>query len=249
MSGAPDSLRRALREARSICVLTGAGVSAESGVPTFRDALTGLWSKFDPAQLATPEAFARDPQLVTRWYDERRQLRLTTKPNAGHHALVTLEKKLVAEGRGFLLATQNVDRLHHTAGAERVVELHGSLMVWRCIHCHEEREELGPAFTDHPPRCHCGGMRRPAVTWFGEILPEHALRASVTAAATCELFITVGTSGVVYPAAGLIDIALQQNTPVLEVNPDPTPFTDRATWSIRGKSGEVLPGLVEEAVG
>ena len=156
---------------------------------------------------------------------------------------------MTGRGRGFLLATQNVDRLHQAAGSKRVVELHGSLMVWRCVGCNEEREELGPPFDQYPPRCRCGGLRRPAVTWFGEILPEHALRASVTATATCELFVSIGTSGIVYPAAGLVDIALQQDIPVLEVNPDPTPFTARATWSIQGKSGEVMPDLVEAAFG
>lgn len=228
-------------------MLSGAGVSAESGIPTFRDALTGFWAKFDPAELATPQAFDRDPQLVTRWYDQRRYNVASCRPNAGHIALARLQKNAIAQKRKFTLVTQNVDRQHQAAGSTDVVELHGTLWVWRCTACGEQREERGPAFDVHPPQCHCGGRKRPGVVWFGEALPEEALAAAQSAAASCELFLSLGTSSIVYPAAGLIDLALQNDAAILEVNPDDTPFSAKIRWSIRGKTGEVLPRLFEAA--
>jgi NAD-dependent deacetylase len=233
-----------LRSADHIAVLTGAGVSAESGVPTFRDALTGLWAKFDPAALATPEAFARDPELVGRWYDERRRNVALCSPNAGHLALADLQRRTLARGGRFTLITQNVDRLHQAAGSAQVIELHGTLWVWRCVDCGAEAEERGPAFTAHPPRCVCGGLRRPGVVWFDEQLPEHALLHAQRAAGHCQLFLSLGTSSVVHPAAGLIGLALQNGAKLLEVNPLETPYSARAHWSIRGPSGEVLPQLM-----
>lgn len=252
MPSFPPDLLTSLRSARRILVVTGAGVSAESGVPTFRggaDVQPALWENFDPMQLATPEAFARHPEIVARWYDERRSLRLTTQPNPGHHALVELERRLTQQGGEFLLATQNVDRLHHAAGSKHVVELHGSIMVWRCTACREEREELGPRFESHPPRCHCGGARRPGVVWFGEALPEDAIEAATRAAMTCDLFISVGTSSIVYPAAGLVEIARDRGAATLEINAEETPISRWVRWSIRGKSGEVLPALLRDAFG
>lgn len=246
------ALLSTLRDARRILVVTGAGVSAESGVPTFRGSSgvqPALWEGFDPMQLATPEAFARHPEIVARWYDERRALRLTTKPNAGHHALVELERRVTSAGGEFLLATQNVDRLHHAAGSRNVEELHGSIMVWRCTRCEEEREELGPPFEEHPPRCHCGGARRPGVVWFGEAMPEAALNAAMEAAHTCDLFLSVGTSSIVFPAAGLIEIARAHGARTLEVNAEETPISRRVDWSLRGKSGEILPGLLSATSG
>lgn len=240
-------LHSTLRAARRILVLTGAGVSAESGVPTFRGSSgvqPALWEGFDPMQLATPEAFARHPEIVARWYDERRALRLTTQPNAGHHALVELERRLTSVGGEFLLATQNVDRLHHAAGSRNVEELHGSIMVWRCTRCEEEREELGPPFETHPPRCQCGAPRRPGVVWFGEALPEAAIEAATRAAEACDLFMSVGTSSIVFPAAGLIEIARANGARTLEINAEETPISRRVDWSVRGKSGEILPQLL-----
>lgn len=233
------------RMADHLAVLTGAGVSAESGIPTFRDAMTGLWAKFDPAELATPEAFARDPQLVSRWYDLRRCDVAKCRPNAGHTALVDLQKRCSAGGRQFTLITQNVDRLHQAAGSTDVIELHGTLWVWRCVDCGKEAEERGPAFAVYPPRCSCGGKRRPAVVWFGEELPRNALLKAQRAAGSCKLFLSLGTSSVVYPAAGLIDLALQNGARILEVNPEETAYSRKVHWSIRGKSGEVLPRLMQ----
>lgn len=242
-----DQLLELLRSAAHIAVLTGAGVSAESGIPTFRDAMTGLWSKFDPADLATPEAFARDPELVSRWYDERRCNVATCRPNAGHEALARLERHAREGGRQFTLVTQNVDRLHQAAGSTDVIELHGSLWIWRCQKCAKETEERGPAFTSFPPLCPCGGKRRPGVIWFGESLPYHALLKAQRAAASCDLFLSLGTSSIVYPAAGLIESAIQNGARMLEVNPEETPFSKRAHWSLRGKSGQALPDLIVKA--
>jgi NAD-dependent deacetylase len=238
----------ALRSARRAVILTGAGISSESGIPTFRDALTGLWSKYDPADLATPEAFAGDPELVSRWYDERRYQVARCRPNPGHFALAELQRQMLAKDLSCTLVTQNVDRLHQAAGATDVIELHGTLWVWRCLDCGSRSEERGPALESYPPRCRCGGLRRPDVVWFGEMLPEGAFAAAQAAVAWCEYFISVGTSSVVYPAAGLIEQALAAGAKTLEVNPQPTPFSERATWSIRGKSGEVLPRIVAAIV-
>ena len=202
----PAGLVQALREAKSVTALTGAGVSAESGIPTFRDALEGLWAKFDPEDLATPEAFERDPANVSRWYDERRLRIASCRPNPGHLALARLERRLAVAGRRFALLTQNVDRLHQAAGSGHVVELHGSLWVWRCTACGVEREERGGPFIAHPPRCACGGARRPGVVWFGEDLPAAAVEAAEEACAECDLFLSVGTSAAVYPAAGFIHL-------------------------------------------
>jgi NAD-dependent deacetylase len=244
----PDkALSDLLNSAGHIVVLTGAGVSAESGVPTFRDAQTGLWAKYDPADLATPEAFSRDPELVSRWYDERRCNVAKCLPNAGHVALAQLQSHALSSGKIFTLITQNVDRLHQAAGSADVIELHGTLWVWRCTECGIESEERGPAFGVYPPRCSCGGRRRPGVVWFGEGLPKQALLRAQRAASSCSLFMSLGTSSVVHPAAGLIDLALQNNARLLEVNPVETPYTRRAHWSIQGKSGEVLPRLLMAA--
>jgi NAD-dependent deacetylase len=243
----PDDLVRALASAGRICVLTGAGVSAESGVPTFRDALTGLWARYDPVQLATPEAFERDPALVTRWYDERRVALRACAPNAGHMALARLSREAAARGRAFTLATQNVDRLHQAAGSEGVLELHGSLWEWRCAACGAAREERGEAFGDYPPRCACGGVRRPGVVWFGEILPADALEGAGGAAQACDLLLVIGTSSVVYPAAGLAALAQASGARIAEINPDATPLSGSADWSIRACAGAILPALVDRA--
>jgi NAD-dependent deacetylase len=241
-----DDLRRRLAEARGIAVLTGAGVSAESGIPTFRDALTGLWARYDPAELASPEAFARDPALVTRWYDERRTACGRCRPNPGHHALAALERACRKRGAAFTLITQNVDRLHQQAGSGDVVELHGSLWDWRCTRCGAAREETGPAFDEYPPRCGCGGARRPGVVWFGEMLPEQALVRSLELAEHCEVFLTLGTSGVVEPAASLVRIAAAAGAFTAEINPEPTPATGLVDMSLRGRTGELLPLLMVE---
>lgn len=245
----PADLADALVAAARVVVMTGAGVSAESGVPTFRDALEGLWARYDPTELATPEAFRRNPALVTRWYDERRLALRACKPNPGHVAIARLEREVIDRGRDFALVTQNVDRLHQAAGSADAIELHGTLWVWRCNACGEEREERGEAFPDHPPRCACGGARRPGVVWFGEILPQEAMLRAIDAMRVCDLVLLVGTSSVVYPAAGLVDEALAAGARVAEINPEATPRSGQVDWSIRARSGVALPALVNAAFG
>lgn len=239
-----ESIRRLLLETSSVAILTGAGVSAESGIPTFRDTQTGLWAKYDPMELATPQAFARDPNLVTRWYDERRRKCAECKPNAGHLALAQLQDSFEAQGRGFTLITQNVDRLHQQAGSRDPVELHGTLWVWRCTSCGEENEERQVPFPEHPPRCACGGMRRPGVVWFGESLPQSALAAAWSAAESCGLFLSLGTSGVVEPAASLARLAASAGARTVEINLEETPLSSLMDISIRGATGALLPGLL-----
>ncbi len=233
--------RALLDAARRVVVLTGAGVSAESGVPTFRGQ-GGLWRSHRPEELATPEAFARDPELVWSWYDWRRHTVGQARPNPGHEALARLEARL---GDGFLLATQNVDRLHQQAGSRRVRELHGSIWVLRCTGCEREREDRATPLPSLPPRCAaCGALERPGVVWFGESLPADALGEALRAAATCDALVVAGTSAVVYPAAGVAVAALRAGRPVIEVNLDPTDLSGQVTVSLRGKTGELLPRLV-----
>lgn len=235
----------ALDRAESIVVMTGAGASAESGVPTFRDALTGLWAKYDPMELATPQAFARDAELVTRWYDRRRVDALAAQPNAGHEALVRMQRRVEGRGGRFTLVTQNVDRLHQRAGSTGVIELHGTLLRWRCVRCGEERDESGGAMASLPPVCaSCGGARRPGVVWFGEALPEGAMERAAIEAERCDVFMTIGTSSVVYPAAGLVDVAIRGGAMTVEINAEATPATGRVTHALAGRSGEILPEIV-----
>src|SRR5688572_29364545 len=227
-----------LRAAHRVLVLTGAGVSAESGVPTFRGP-EGLWRAFRPEDLATPEAFARDPRLVWEWYAWRREKIAACAPNAAHRALVALE----ARAPQFLLATQNVDGLHALAGSRRLVELHGSLWRVRCTGCGHaaaRRDDLGPL----PPSCSCGSTLRPDVVWFGETLPPEALQRAFDAAREAEVVLVVGTSSLVHPAAAIPEAALFAGAYVVEVNPEPTPLSDRATVSLRGRAAEVVPWLV-----
>ncbi len=235
----PAPLLDAIRSARHICVLTGAGASAESGVPTFRDAQSGLWAKYDPLQLATPDAFAADPGLVWRWYEWRRDLVRRVEPNAGHRALVELAT-LVPE---MTLVTQNVDGLHQRAGSADVIEFHGNLFVNRCF---AEGTVVEPVGDGKPPECPCcGGYVRPGVIWFGESIPDDALTRSVAAAADCDVFLSIGTSSQVYPAAALADAARSSGALTVEINPAPTEFTDRCNVALSGKFGKTLPELVD----
>jgi len=228
-----------LKSCRSVTVLTGAGISAESGVPTFREAQSGLWARFDPMQLATPQAFHKDPQLVWDWYTWRRELISASKPNPGHLALVLLE----AYFQEFNLVTQNVDGMHQLAGSKQVVELHGNIFRTRCsrIGCTTTEQTLPSASLPLCPEC--GSYMRPDVVWFGESLPAEALQESIQAASSCDVFISVGTSSLIEPAASLPFIALQARANVLEINPQVTPLTQEAHFSMRGKAGEVLPAL------
>jgi len=243
----PSGVIEALRGAKSVVVLSGAGVSAESGIPTFRDAMEGLWAKYDPMELATPQAFAQNPEMVSRWYDERRQNCALVKPNPGHHALARMERCLIERGGEFTLLTQNVDRLHQAAGSRNVIELHGSIWEWRCERCGVSREERGGPFGQYPPQCACGGTRRPGVVWFGEQLPPKAVRDSELALGRCDLFFSVGTSAVVQPAASFVYLAKRRGAKTVEINREPTPVSDIVDWSIMGKSGAILPELVDMA--
>ncbi len=238
--GVPAGLRTALRESRHVCVLTGSGISAESGVPTFREAQTGLWEQYDPQELATPEAFQRDPALVWRWYRWRRDLVAGVEPNAGHRALVALESRVPA----LTLITQNVDGLHQRAGSTGVIEFHGNLFQDRCF---VEGSVVEQADTSvEVPLCPgCGGMLRPGVVWFGEAIPESALHAAASAVSACDLFFSIGTSALVWPAAGLADAARQQGAIVVEINLDETPLSARTDFCLNGKSGSILPELVD----
>ena len=241
-----DDLKRAralLDDATAVAVLTGAGISAESGIPTFRDALTGLWENFRPEELATPEAFVANPRLVWDWYAWRREKVAGAAPNAGHFALVEIENACRARGVDFTLITQNVDGLHERAGTRRLVELHGNIRRVKCFDNGHAVKSWPDA--DGVPKCpHCGSLLRPDVVWFGESLPAEALVQAMAAARSCEVFLCVGTSTVVEPAASLPFLALDEGAKVIEVNPAPTPLTRRATVSIAGAAGTVLPHLV-----
>jgi NAD-dependent deacetylase len=231
-----------VENAGAIVVITGAGVSAESGVPTFRGA-GGLWRDFRAQDLATPAAFARDPRLVWEWYDWRRQGLAQVKPNAAHDALARLEQR---HAGAFLLVTQNVDGLHAAAGSRKLVEVHGNIWRLRCSACGREREDYAAPLPALPPRCpQCGGLERPGVVWFGEALPEEALNAAFDAAGACDLMLVVGTSAVVYPIAYLPRVARERGARVIEVNPEETALTPLAHESIRGLAAEVLPSLLE----
>jgi NAD-dependent deacetylase len=235
-----DEARRLVAEASAIVALTGAGISAESGVPTFRGP-GGLWRDYRAEDLATPEAFERDPALVWEWYDWRRQKIAPAKPNLAHYALVTLEKRAPE----FTLISQNVDGLHARAGSRNLLEIHGTLWRTRCVACRDVRENREVPLASLPPRCGpCGGLLRPDVVWFGEPLPYERLKNALRAIEACDLMIVVGTSAVVQPAASLGRTALEHGASVIEVNTDPTPLSDRATRVLRGKAGEVLPKLV-----
>ena len=235
----PASLIHSLRNVKKIVALTGAGISAESGLATFRDAQTGLWSKFKPEELATAEAFQRDPKFVQNWYAWRREHALKAEPNAGHSALVEMEKRAPE----FLLVTQNVDGLHTRAGSKRIVELHGNIHRFRCF----ENNCASDSFDVDQGRCRsCGGHLRPDVVWFGEMLPPKAIEAATDAAENCDVFFSIGTSSVVYPAADLWRRAKDSGATVIEINKDPTPLTPLADYSFLGKAGEILPQFVQQ---
>jgi len=236
----PEGLLTALCDSQQVCVLTGSGVSAESGVPTFREAQTGLWEQYDPHELATPDAFQRDPALVWRWYRWRRDLVAGVEPNAGHHALVRLASLLPA----LTIVTQNVDGLHQRAGSSDVIEFHGNLFENRCFveGCVVDDADMS---VEVPVCPGCGGMLRPGVVWFGESIPETAMHQAASAVNGCDLFFSIGTSSLVWPAAGLAEAARQQGAGVVEINLDATPLSSQSNFCLQGKSGEVLPELVD----
>ena len=237
-------LLRALRDAGHVAVLTGAGVSAESGVPTFRDAQTGLWATFNPLELATPAAFARNPKRVWDWYSMRRAMVREVAPNPGHVALAALEARVPQ----FLLATQNVDGLHQRAGSRRVVELHGNITRVKCSRDGTPVEHWDEPADELPPRCpECGAFLRPDVVWFEEMLPAAALAAAEEAARICDVLLVAGTSAEVYPAAELPARAQRHGAIVVEINPNPTPLSAMADHALRGPAGVVLPALLAAA--
>lgn len=236
----PPEMLQFIRRAKRIAALTGAGVSQESGLRTFRDAQTGLWAQYKPTDLASPEAFAKDPKLVWDWYAWRREAIKGVRPNAGHYALVDLEMK----AERFTLITQNVDGLHRFAGSKNVLELHGNIQRVRCSACGKFTEEWDEE-AEFVPRCAaCGGLLRPDVVWFGEALPRVELEAAVQAARACDVFFSIGTSGVVQPAASLAHAARNKGAIVIEINMEPTPLTPKADYFLAGRSGEILPELI-----
>jgi NAD-dependent deacetylase len=236
----PSLLLEQLRAARRVTVLTGAGVSAESGVPTFRDAQAGLWAKYNPEELATPRAFRKNPRLVWEWYEWRRKLVAGALPNRGHLALAEMETFFPE----FHLITQNVDGLHQRAGNSNVVELHGNLTRTKCF-LEGTLVSEWPDTGDVPPKCPvCGGLLRPDVVWFEEPLPEKEVQLAEMATADCDVFFSIGTSTLVYPAASLPFEALRSGAKVVEINPQPTPFTPHAHQVLPGPAGVVLPELL-----
>ena len=228
-----------VRAAKAVAVLTGAGVSAESGVPTFRGE-GGLWRQFRAEDLATPQALARDPYLVWEWYDWRRQKIAACRPNPAHHALAALESR----AQEFLLITQNIDDLHRKAGSRRLVELHGNIWRVRCVREGTVSDLPDAPLREVPPRCGCGALLRPDVVWFGEALPADTLERAFKASETCDLFLVVGTSALVQPAASLPLMAKRNGATVIEVNPEPTPLSDRVDICLHGKAGEILSALL-----
>ncbi|WP_241047159.1 NAD-dependent deacylase [Pseudoxanthomonas sp. LH2527] len=239
-----DALQLTIDEGGRVCVLTGAGISAESGIPTFRGTHDSLWSRFDPMRLATAEAWREDPALVWGWYRWRMQLVRDAQPNAGHRALADLAERIPLS-----LVTQNVDDLHERAGSVVDAHVHGSLFALRCFACGCAHEGVLDDYVDgarrvEPMRCvSCGDRIRPGVVWFGEALPDDAWDAATDAATHCTLMLVVGTSGLVYPAAGLPAVARRQGAIVIEINPEPTALSADADHVWRATAAVALPLL------
>lgn len=239
-----------IEESTRVVILTGAGISAESGIPTFRDAMDGLWARYSAEELATPEAWQRDPALVSKWYEERRRKVLNCAPNAGHLAIARYQNWAKEQGREVIVLTQNVDGLHFRAAKQvnapedAIIEVHGSLLRWRCTRTGNETTDLPEPFERHPLPSKFGGFLRPGVVWFGEALPEDAVQRADVSTRNCDLFISIGTSGLVYPAAGWVFEAQRHGAKTLEVNRDPSQHSSEFDLSIRGMAGEVLPSLL-----
>jgi NAD-dependent deacetylase len=235
-------LEQRIRDAEQVVVFTGAGVSKESGLDTFRD-VDGVWAKVRPEDLATPEAFVRRPGHVWRWYGHRWEQMAAAGPNPAHRAIAGLEEVFPR----VRVVTQNVDGLHQRAGSTDVVELHGTLDA---VHCHRCRRvlEMEPVWRDHPEEpatCDCGGLFRPSVVWFGEMLPAEAVDRAFREAERCDLLLSVGTSALVFPAAGVIEVAHRAGAWVFEVNPESTGFSHLAVLELRQPAGSALPALLE----
>ena len=232
-------VREWLKSAASVAALTGAGISAESGLPTFRGP-GGLWRQRRPEELARRDAFAKDPKLIWEWYNWRRSVIAGAQPNAAHYALASLEQR----PGPFTLITQNVDGLHDRAGSRAPLKVHGDIWTVRCCSCGRERRELRSSIDELPPRCECGGIERPGVVWFGESLPQDIWRSAEIAARSAEIFLVIGTSAVVYPAAGLVTMAKASGARVVEINIEETPISSSVDASLRGSASEILPELV-----
>lgn len=243
----PRAVLDLARAARRVCVLTGAGMSAESGVPTFRDVQVGLWERFDPTELATPQAWEADPSQVWAWYAWRASLVRGAAPNAGHVALAAWQCR---EGVSLSVVTQNVDDLHERGGADVLAHVHGSLFALRCARCGTPSDAAYPQVTQpvarlDPPGCAvCDGLVRPGVVWFGEALPEEDFFAGVDAAREADLVLVVGTSGLVHPAATLPHLAGARGVPVVEVNPRESAVSEAADEVWRASAAQALPALV-----
>lgn len=239
----PDTIstvKEWIAESRRIVVLTGAGISAESGVPTFRGS-EGLWRSFRAEDLATPEAFARDPELVWQWYDWRRDTVAQTKPNPGHMALIELERNI----QDFTLITQNVDGLHDLAGSSRPLKLHGDIWELRCTSCNYKGVNREVPLPQIPPRCKCGSLLRPSIVWFGEALPSDVLEQAWSVSEQADLFLVVGTSALVHPAASLPLVAGRCGARVVEINMEQTVISHQVDISLIGRSGELLPQIID----
>ena len=238
----PKDLIQILRSAKFVTALTGAGVSKESGIPTFREAQTGLWARYDPMELATPLAFKKNPKLVWKWYQWRRELISNAEPNPGHYALKELELRVPK----FTLITQNIDGFHKQAGSKNIIELHGNINRNKCF----DEGIVVDSWKDNdaiPPHCpNCGGLIRPDVVWFGENLPSVVINDAIQAAQTAEVFFSIGTSTLVHPAASLPIYAMNGGAIVVEINPDETPISQKVHYAIREPSGKVLPHLIQQ---
>jgi NAD-dependent deacetylase len=229
-----------LRESESIVFFTGAGISSESGIPTFRGK-DGIWNKLKPEELANFNAFIRNPEMVWEWYNHRKKIIHEAQPNAAHLTIAEMQNHF----KNVTVVTQNIDNLHRRAGSNTVFELHGNIERNFCINCKKfYNEELD--FSKGVPKCECGGLIRPDVVWFGEYLPEDQFLGGEKAAISSDVFFVVGTSAVVYPAAGLVYTAKQSGATIVEVNIEETPLSSIANYSFFGKAGEILPGILEE---
>jgi len=241
------SLKETLRAASRIVVLTGAGISADSGIPTFRDAQTGMWAKYDPQELASPQAFREHPRTVLCWYQWRRSLIEQAVPNPGHRALARLERQAGKQNQSYMLITQNIDDLHRKAGSENLIELHGNIYRHKCFQCNRPWDGVIPSIDENSdlPRCAvCDGLIRPDVVWFGESLSEEQLRRAFSFTRSCDIFLSIGTSTLVHPAASLPMLALDNGAAVVEINPDTTPVTNHVDLAFHSPASQILAELI-----
>jgi len=232
-----ESVSKKLKESKKIVFVTGAGISQESGIPTFRGK-DGLWKKYDPMKLATIDAFYDDPKLVWEWYQDRRKNILNAKPNPGHGAIVNLEKYTSVS-----VLTQNIDGLHQRAGSSKVFELHGSIIKIKCTEC-DFKDEITTNFSQIPPLCKCGNILRPDVVWFGEPLPQDVWTKAITEASSCDIMVVVGTSLAVSPSNTLPIYAKQNNAFLIEVNPENSEMSNIMDLSIKSTAANALPKMI-----